>query len=109
MSEMRPPASSRKPYLTPIPGSRVSRRSIGIAGLPPFECRCWEQSASEAFRFLHQDDAERRRDQDVEPRERHQLRLLCVGNGRVLGGQLRQDDRELSMCYERDAGIEALP
>src|SRR5919109_4722123 len=91
-----------------MPGRRVSRNSIGI-DLPPFcECRGWEQSVTEHLRLLHEDDAERRRDQYIEARKGDELRLLRPGDSRVLGCELGEDDGELAVSDQRHAGVEAL-
>src|SRR3712207_2352150 len=77
--------------------------------LGPFDkCRAAPEAASDRLRLLHQDDADGRRDEDVEPGERDELLLLRLEELRVRRRHLREDDRELTVRDERHARVEAL-
>src|SRR5688572_4248791 len=105
----RPPWAVRNVYLTPTPGSRVSRRSTGNSCLlGQSRGGGWEQGAAQALRLLHEHEADGRGREHVEAREGDELLLLAARDGRVIRGDLRKDDRELAVRDERRARVQAL-
>ena len=63
---------------------------------------------ADALRLLHEDDAERGGRQHVQPGERGQVGLVRGRDVRVLGRELREDDRELAVRDEREPGVQRL-
>src|SRR5918996_2109827 len=108
MIARRPPSSRLKPYLTPIPGRRVSRRSTGIVLASLLKSREGEEPSADRLRLLHQHDADRRRGEDVEPGERNEVGAVACSDRRVAGGDLGEHDGELPVRDQGNAGVEAL-
>src|SRR4029453_13131330 len=94
MTATRAPWSVPNVNFVPTPGRRVSLSSDGISR--PFQCRRGEKPAAEALGLLHQDNSERRRGEDVQTGEGDEILPVAQRYGRVAGGNLRQDDRELA-------------
>src|ERR687884_1689751 len=92
----------------PMPGRRVSWRSVDISLSPFGQCRHREQTAADQLRLLHQDHPDRRGQQDVEAGERYERVLFRCEQLLVPRGELRKDDRELAVRDQGDAGVEAL-
>src|SRR5918992_1928575 len=105
----RPPWAVRIVYLTPTPGSRVSRRSTGTLSRLLDQSRGRKDGTADALGLLHQREPDRRRREHVEARERDEVDALLRVEQRVLGGDLGDDDRELPVGDERGPRVEALP
>src|SRR5918997_6447736 len=103
----RPPSPSGRTYLTPMPGKRVSCRSTGTLRLRD-QSRRTEDPASDRLRLLHQHDPDDGRRENVEPCEGDDVRANRGVEAWVRRRELRDDDRELAVCDQRDARVQAL-
>src|ERR671918_88026 len=105
----RPPWAVRKAYLTPTPGSRVSRRSTGTYSCLLGQSRDrWKQSARDALGLLHQREPDRRGREHVQAGEGQEVGPVVGGDGRVLRRNLGKDDRELAVSHQGGSGVQAL-
>src|SRR5918996_2930628 len=105
----RPPCAVPIVYLTPTPGSRVSRRSTGTSSCLLDQSRGRKHRTADALGLLHQREADGCRREHVETRERDEIDALGGLEQRVLGRHLGYYDRELAVGDERGAGVQALP